>query len=457
MKDILKIANAQAFWGDRYDAAATLMMQQPDLDYISLDYLSEVSLSIMAVQKEKDPHAGYAKDFIDVVISLVPFWKKGSKVKIVTNAGGLDPKRCGEACQVALEAAGCPQIKIGIVSGDDVLVRMKNNPTQKSFNHLESGISIASKVDVLATANAYMGAKPIEEAILQGADIVITGRVADPSLVVGPCVAHFKWKWTDYDRLAQATLAGHLIECGTQVTGGIATDWLTMPDVANVGFPFVEMSAEGVFTLTKPKKSGGRVNLKTVKEQLLYEIGDPSQYLSPDVTLSFLDIKLKDDGDDRVVVSGAKGKLPPTTLKVSATYRDGYKAEGMLAIFGNEAAKKAKQCGEIILLRVQQAGFPLERTSIECLGAGAELVPGIGQLACDTKECVLRVCVADQHYEAVECFTKQIAPMVTSGPQGTTGYTSGRPHIRPVFGYWPCLISASDVESKVEILEVKHG
>lgn len=451
MKTILKIGNAQAFWGDSTDAAATLLQQQPDLDYITLDYLSEVSLSIMAVQRSKDPAAGYARDFVDVVASLIPFWKQGSKVKLITNAGGLDPKRCALACAEALRAAGC-FLPIGIVTGDDVLALIKSDPDRPSFENLETGESIRGKLAELSTANAYLGASPIVKALKNGAHIVITGRVADPSLTVAPCIAHYGWDWKDYDRIAQATLAGHLIECGTQATGGISTEWLEIPDIVNIGFPFVEVEESGAFVITKPPLSGGRVSLRTVKEQMLYEIGDPSAYLSPDVTLSLLNVSLEDQGENRVKVMGAKGRAPPPTLKVSATYRDGYKAEGMLALFGRNAKAKARRCGEMILERVKLAGFDLERTCIECLGGG-DLVPGIESSTSEPLECMLRICIADHRLEALECFSRQIAPMVTAGPPGTTGYTTGRPRIRPVFGYWPCLVNAEDVRPHVEAME----
>lgn len=453
MQKKLKIGNAQAFWGDSVDAAATLLRQQPDLDYITMDYLSEVSLSIMAVQKEKDGNTGYARDFVEVIDSLASFWRQGSKVKVISNAGGLDPKRCALACIEKLRQANCSHLIIGVVTGDDVLSIIRADPSRQTFENLESGESMLGRVAELATANAYLGAKPIVEALLAGADIVITGRVADPSLTVAPCVAHFGWEWNDHDRVAQATLAGHLIECGTQATGGISTDWLDIPDAVNMGFPFVEVEENGRFVITKPPLTGGRVDIKTVKEQLLYEIGNPEAYLSPDVTVSFLGVALHEDGQDRVAISGAKGHPPPSTLKVSATYRDGFKAEGLLAIFGRQARTKAHRCGEMVLQRVSQAGYALERSCVECIGGG-DVVPGIKKGA-EPLECMLRICVADHRLEALECFSRQIAPLVTCGPQGTTGYTTGRPHIRPVFGYWPCLINAAEVTPHIELIEVK--
>ena len=449
----IQIGNAQGFWGDQTGASARLVQQHPQLDYLTLDYLSEVSMSIMAIQKEKNPSHGFARDFIDVVNSLIPFWKQGSKVKVISNAGGLNPLGCGQACAELLRNKECTHLKIGIVSGDDVLALIKADPANTLFNNLETKESAKKIVDSMVTANAYLGAKSISDALLQGADIVITGRVADPSLTVGPCVAHYGWSWKDYHKLAGATVAGHLIECGTQVTGGISTQWLSLKDQANIGFPIVEIEENGDFTITKPEGTTGLVNAETVKEQLLYEIGDPANYLSPDTRVSFLSLKLEQTGKDRVKISGAEGSAPPNTYKVSATYRDGFKSEATLAIFGRDAYKKGKQCGNIVLEKLHQAGVDLQRSSIECIGGG-DIVPGIVNQK-DTKECLLRIAVADPREEALERFAKEIAPLVTSGPQGTTGYITGRPHIRPVFGYWPCLINEGSVVPKVQIIEVK--
>lgn len=455
----LRIGNAQGFWGDQVDAAARLVAQQPDLDYLTLDYLAEVSMSIMAIQRERDPAGGYARDFIDVVRSLAPCWKQGSKVGVISNAGGLNPHGCAEAVARVLGDEGLAGMTIGVVSGDDVLSVIKQagdaEEGLESLRNLETGEPIAHVNHSLVTANAYLGAAPVAEALAGGAQIVITGRVADPSLTVAPCVHRFGWSWSDYDRLAGATIAGHLIECGTQVTGGIATDWLDIPDAATMGFPIVEVSSDGSLVVTKPVGTGGRVDLRTVKEQLLYEIGDPDNYVSPDVTVSFLSLSLDDDGQDRVRVSGARGRKASEFYKVSATYRDGFAAQGQLVIVGRDAATKARRTGEVILDRVRQAGFSLDRSLIECLGAG-DVVPGVVSLARDAQqwEVVLQISVADRRREAVERFTKEIAPLVTSGPAGTTGYATGRPKVRPVFGYWPCLIAKEYVQPTVRLMNV---
>lgn len=450
--EIVKIGNAQGFWGDQPDAPLRLVKQQPDLDYLTLDYLSEVSLSIMAIQHEKDPTLGYARDFVEVVKMLAPLWKDGLKTKIICNAGGINPKGCAEACLEALRSHGCNNIKIGVVSNDNVLPLLTKNPDAPLFHNLETNKSLQYIAKKLVTANAYFGAKPVVEALQKGAQIVITGRVADPSLTVAACAFKFGWNWSDYQKLAGATIAGHLIECGTQVCGGISNRWLELPDLAHIGFPIAEVEESGRCVITKPQRSGGAVSLETVKEQLLYEIGDPSRYLSPDATVSFLQLNLEQLAANRVQVSGAVGSAPPSTYKVSATYRDGYRSEAMLTIVGRDTVKKARLAGNIILERVKAVGFDLERVNVECLGAG-DSVPDVLAEQPNALEVVLRVAVADQRREAVEAFTKEIAPLVTSGPAGVTGYATGRPKVHSVCGYWPCLIDTSQITPTVEIME----
>jgi len=449
---MLRIGNAQGFWGDSVDAPATLLAQQPDLDYLTLDYLAEVSMSIMAAQRAKDASLGYARDFVEVVKSLAPAWKSGSKCKLIANAGGLNPRGCAEACAAALREAGCTGLTIGVVTGDDVLSILKSRADDPLFKNLETGAPLSSVLDRIFTANAYFGSAPIVDALAQGADIVITGRTADPSLVAALAIFHYGWAWDQHDRIAGALIAGHVIECGAQVTGGISTDWIDVPDVAGIGFPFVEMEEDGSFVVTKPKGSGGRVTEQTVKEQLFYEIGDPGNYISPDARVSMLSLEVRDEGNDRVRVRGAKGAAATDSYKVSATYRDGYWAQGMLTVFGRDAVKKARRCGEIVIERVRRAGYELEQHNIECIGAGA-CGPGLLP-APNLLETVLRIAVHDPRKEAVERFSKELAPLVTSGAQGVTGFSAGRPRVNPVFGYWPCLIEKDEVPYKVEVTMV---
>ncbi len=457
MSSVVRIGNAQGFWGDRGSAAAELLAREPDLDYLTLDYLAEVSLSIMAVQRDRDPNAGFARDFVEVVRSLADYFRSGGRCRIVTNAGGLNPQGCAAACVAALAQAGCPPLTIAVVNGDDVLEVLRATRVQEiancKFENLDSGQPLSAVCDRLVTANAYVGAAPIVEALRLGADIVITGRIADPSLTVAPCMHHFGWSLTDWDRLAGATVAGHLIECGVQVTGGISTDWLEMPDTAELSFPIVEVADDGSCIVTKPEDTGGCVDERTVKEQLVYEIGNPDEYLSPDVTVSFQSLTVEDLRNDRVRVSGARGQSAPQTLKVSATYRDGFRAAGTLTIFGRNAVTKARRAGEIVLQRVRNAGFELRDSFIECLGTGAS-VPAVPSRIDESQflETVLRIAVEADDREAVERFAHELMPLVTAGPQGTTGYAEGRPHPKPVFRYWPCLIDRDLVHPHIELV-----
>ena len=454
MVQSVQVGNAHGFWGDRPDAAAQLLAHVPKLDFLTLDYLAEVSLSIMAWQQSRDRAAGFARDFVDVVRSLAPYWKSGGKCRVISNAGGLNPHACALACKDVLASAGCRDVPIGVVSGDDVLETIKTNaqPPNDSFRNLDTAQSIQSILDRLVTANAYLGAAPIAQALNGGAQLVVTGRVADPSLTVAPCVHHFNWSWDDWDRIAGATVAGHVIECGAQVTGGISTNWLAVPHPDQMALPIVSVAEDGSCTVTKPSAMGGWVNEQTVKEQLLYEIGDPHNYLSPDATVSLLSLHVEDQGGDRVRITGARGRAAPSTFKVSATYRDGFRAQGLLTVYGRAAMRKANRMGEIVLQRVRQAGHVLRKTSVECLGAGA-CVPGVWSPDEDkTRETVLRVAVEADVQAAVDCFARELMPLITSGPQGTTGYAEGRPRVHPVFRYWPCLIDRQSVTPIVEII-----
>lgn len=450
----ISIANASAFWGDQPGAARRLLEAAPEVRCVTLDYLAEVSLSIMASLRARDPESGYARDFLDVLRSLAPYYRRGGRARIVTNAGGLDPEACGRACVEFLHSAGLP-LQVAVVTGDDVLAQLLPAASARgerggdTFANLETGAPLADVTDRLVTANAYVGATAIADALRAGADIVVTGRVADPSLTVGPCLAHFGWAETDYDRIAGATVAGHLIECGTQVCGGFSTDWLQLPLPGDIGYPIAEVSEDGSCVITKAAGTGGAVTRQTVKEQLLYEIGDPGRYLSPDATVSFLAIQLEQTGPDRVRVAGARGQPPPGSYKVSATYRDGFKAHGMLTIFGHDAVKKARHAGEALLQRLQAGGCVFRETLIECLGTGAS-VRGMASRMSDTHlvETVLRVSVAADAREPVERFTREVASLVTCGPQGVTGYATGRPKVFPIFGYWPCRIRRAAVQPR---------
>jgi hypothetical protein len=451
LSKVITIGNAQGFWGDSPSAPARLVSQVPTLDYLTLDYLAEVSLSIMALQRSRDERAGYARDFIGVVKSLAPHWQAGGRTKVVCNAGGLAPRACAEAVRAALAGAGLPHLKVALVTGDDVLEALKADADNPVHRHWETGQGLAEVAQRLDTANAYIGARVVADALALGADIVVTGRVADPSLTLGICLHEFGWPDDDYDKLAAGTVAGHVLECGAQACGGISTAWLDLPDPAHIGFPIVEMSADGSFVVTKPSGTGGVVNRATVTEQLLYEIGDPQHYISPDCKVDFTALQLEEIAPDRVRVYNTRGAAPTPYYKVSATYRDGYWAQGMLTIVGRDAVAKAKRCGEIILARMAEAGLAPARSNVECLGANAAAA-GVLPAPEGLLETVLRVSVADARKETVERFAQEIFPLVTAGPQGSTGYAGGRPSPTPVFAYWPCLIAKDRVQPVAEML-----
>lgn len=451
----VRIGNAHGFWGDRIEAAAEMLAAAPDLDFITLDFLAEVSMSILAVQRSRNADAGWPRDFLDVIRSLTPYWRAGGRCRLIANAGGLNPLACARACQQILIEAGCGDRSIAVVSGDDVLNYLRLAPADSLLLHnLDTDETLGRISNHLVTANAYLGAKPIGDALTAGADIVITGRVADPSLTVGACAYFHGWEWDDWDRLAQATVAGHLIECGTQVTGGIATNWLDVPDIDQIGFPIVEIEQDGTFAVTKPLGTGGIVSEATVKEQLVYEIGDPGAYLSPDVTVSLLGVVLREEAEDRIRVTGARGRPAPASYKVSATYQDGYRAQGQLTIYGDNAVAKALRAGEAVLQRLKSRGIVFRESLVECLGTEAcNPAGGDPEFIRRLRETVLRVSVADESRESVEHFTRELMPLITAGPPGTTGYAEGRPRIHPIFRYWPCLIEREHATAVVSILE----
>lgn len=451
---MIRIGNAQAFWGDRSSAAADLLSQTPELDFLTMDYLAEVSMSILAQQRSRHAHLGYPQDFVEVVRSLTDYWAAGGRCRLVANAGGLNPMGCAEACQQVLQQAGLPAMKIGVVSGDDVLKLLQHDSGRDSLlKNLDDGRPLTEIQSKLVTANAYLGCEGIVAALDRGADIVITGRVADPSMVLAACVHSFKWPLDDWNRLAQGTIAGHLLECGTQVSGGICTDWLDVPDPAHIGFPIVEIEASGRCVVTKPQASGGLVSESTVKEQLVYEIGDPACYISPDVQVSFLGLKVTQLAPDRVEVVSALGSPKPKTLKVSATFSDGFRAAGSLTIVGHRASDKARRTAQIVLQRLDEAGHQFREKVVECLGmvSAIPLPPGVMDPTSDF-ETVLRIAVEAESRGAVEAFSLEMIPLVTAGAQGTTGYAEGRPRVHSVFRYWPCLIEASQVQSHTQIV-----
>jgi hypothetical protein len=447
----IRIGNGCGFWGDNRDAPV-LLAEHGRLDYLTLEYLAELTMSILALQKQRDPQAGFAGDFLDALERLAPLLRDQPGLKVVTNAGGMNPAACAARARSILDGAGLADRRIAVVQGDDLLPRLDQLLAEgQPLTNLDTGEPLSAVRPRVVSANAYLGARPIVEALRRGAEVVITGRVADASLTLGPAVHEFGWAWDDWDRLAAGTVAGHLIECGAQATGGLWCNWQEEPDLGNVGYPVAEVEAGGTLRLTKPPGTGGAVNRETVAEQLLYEVGDPAAYLTPDVVANFTSVELVEAAPDVVALEGARGKPATDSYKVSIAYRDGFMASGTLVIFGPAAPAKARRCGAMILERLRRAGVEPEASNVECLGAG-DCVPGVVPAAADPPEVVLRVTVRDSRRAVVERFTKELAPLVTSGPPGVTGYTTGRPAVREVFAYWPALVAKSAVTAEVSII-----
>lgn len=446
----IRIGNGCGFWGDNIDAPVRLV-EGSKLDYLTLEYLAELTMSILARQRQKDAQAGFATDFLEVLQSLVPFLHAQPHLKIITNAGGMNPATCAEAARDLLQQAGLGTKRIGVVSGDDLAPRLDELLSSgQALAHMDTGVPLHTVRERVVAANAYLGSAPIAEALRQGADIVITGRVADACLTVAPALFEFGWHAHDWDRIAGATLAGHLIECGAQVSGGLWTNWRDVGDYAAIGYPFVDLRSDGSFVVSKPRGSSGAVNLETVAEQMLYEVGDPAAYLTPDVIADFTSVVFQQIDVDQVAASPARGGPAPSQYKVSIAYRSGYTATGTLSFFGKEAAEKARLSGEIILRKLQLAGITFADHLIEVIGAGS-VVPGHGRPGSAPLETLLRLSVYDPRRAVVERFTKEFAPLVTAGLPGTSGYTTGRPTVREVYAYWPALIDRSAVTPTVTV------
>lgn len=447
---ILRVGNGAGFWGDNLDAPF-LLARDGQLDVLTLEYLAELTMAILSHLRSKDPGAGYVTDFPELVERLVPILRAQEGLKVVTNAGGLDPAACAARCAAILARAGQGDVPLAVVTGDDVLGRVPEWVRDGvDLVHIETGEPIQGVAGRLVGANIYLGARPIAEGLGAGARLVLTGRVADAALALGPACAHFGWAWDDWPRLAGASTAGHLIECGAQVTGGLWHRWDEVHDLAGIGYPVAEIAADGSSIITKPEGTGGLVSTGTVAEQLVYEIDDPGRYRTPDVDVDLTGVALDELAPNRVRVSGAGGRPPSDTLKLAAVYRDGWTASGMLAVVGRGARAKAHAAGWIVLERVRRAGFDLAESLVECLGGG-DVVPGVLRSAGPLVEVILRVTVRDPNRAAVARFCREFAPLVTSGPSGIAGYATGRPSPRPAFGYWPALVPRALVEDAAAV------
>ncbi len=442
----LRIGCASGFWGDS-EAGAAQLVASGGIDYLVFDFLAEITMSLLARARAKSADAGYAPDFVRIMGDLAPEIQRQG-IRVVANAGGVNPAACAEALRSRLQALGIA-LCIAVVDGDD-LSDQADGLRAEGLREMFSGEAMP---DTLLSANAYLGAQPIAAALAAGAQIVITGRVVDSAVTLGPLVHEFGWSWTDWDKLACGSLAGHIIECGTQCTGGLFTDWEQVPDWDNMGFPIVECDAGGQhFVVTKPANTGGLVTPATVGEQIVYEIADPACYELPDVRADFSHVSLRQDGPDRVHVSGARGAVAPERYKASLTYSEGWRLLGTLMIGGHQAAPKAWRVGESILKRVQrllsQRGWAdFAQTNLEVLGAESTYGPHARGQA--SREVVLKIAAKHAQREALELLAKEIAPSATSMAQGITGFAAGRPSPSPVVRLFSCLIDPARLTQRV--------
>ncbi len=441
----IRIANGQGFWGDWLEAPVRLLEQGP-IDYLALDYLAEVTMSIVQKQKRANPALGYARDFVTLMGRIGP---RLGKTRVIANAGGVNPRGCAEA---VLKAA--PGLKVAVVTGDDISDRLDEMMALGlELRDLDTGEPLAKIRSAVLSANAYLGAFPLAEALATGANVIIAGRSTDTALTLAPMVHEFAWGLEDWDRLAAGTIAGHIIECGAQTTGGnCQVDWQSIPDLASIGYPIIEARPDGTFTVTKHPGTGGRVSTAVVKEQLLYELGDPRQYITPDCVADFTSIRLEDAGPDRVEVSGIRGRPRTPFLKVSISYSAGWKAVGTLVYSWPQAREKAEAADRIVRARLAALGLAFDQIHTEYLGINACHGP-LAAPTLDPPEVQLRIGARGQDRNAVERFTRELVPLVLNGPPTATGFGEGKPAVHEVVAYWAALIPRQEIVTTVEVIE----
>lgn len=455
MKKVIRIAAGQGFWGDLPDAPVR-QVEGGAIDYLMLDYLAEVTMSIMQKQRSRDPTAGYAKDFVPLMKQILPACVERN-IRVTANAGGVNVEGCANAVrEVARELNLGGKVRIGIVTGDDIMAKLDEFLDRGiELRNMDTGAALATVRDRIQSANVYLGAAPMVAALNQGALIVITGRATDTGLTLAPLMHEFGWAANDWNKLAAGTIAGHIIECGAQCSGGNCQyEWRSVPNLAYVGFPIVEASPDGSFVITKHERTGGWVIIPSVKEQLVYEMGDPGEYITPDCVADFTTVQLEYEGRDRVRVYGIEGRSATDTFKVSISYSAGYKAVGTLVYSWPEAYDKAQAADRILRGRLDRLGLKFDQILTEFVGANATHGPLAGEPSPDLPEVQLRVGVRSEDRAAVERFTKEIAPLVLTGPPGVTGFAGGRPKVEEIVAYWPALLPKTEITPRVDVIDV---
>lgn len=453
MKEKVRVASGQGFWGDLLTAPVE-QVRLGQTDYLMLDYLAEVTMSIMQKQRARDASGGYARDFVSLMREILPDCVE-KNIKVLSNAGGVNVKGCADAISdTAKESGFSGKVKIGVVTGDDILPRLDEFFEKGvAINNMETGEPLSAIRDKVQSANVYLGARPLVEALDKGAQIIVGGRLTDTGLTLAPLMHEFGWSFEDWNKVAAGTIAGHIIECGAQCSGGNCQyDWQNIPDLANVGFPIVEAFPDGEFVVTKHENTGGRINIPSIKEQLLYEMGDPHEYITPDVVADFTTIHLKDDGENRVRVYGIKGKPNTEFYKVSIAYSAGWKAVGTLVYAYPDAYEKSKAADLILRSRLEKLGLKFDVILTEFVGVNAAHGHLSGEPPRDIPEVQLRFGVRGQNKSDVERFTKEIAPLILTGPPAVTGFAGGRPKVEEIMAYFPALIPKNLIETKVEIV-----
>ena len=450
---VVRVASGQGFWGDWLEAPRR-QVEGGQVDYLMLDYLAEVTMSILQKQKERDPRMGYARDFIGAMESVFPAVAERG-VKVIANAGGVNPVACAEALLEAASKHGVRgKIRIGVVTGDDILARLDELMSAgHELKNMDPGAPLSTIRERVMSANAYIGSDPIVEALALGASVVVIGRSTDTALTMAPLRHEFGWAADDWNKMASGIIAGHILECGAQSSGGNCMhEWRTIPDMANVGYPIAEASADGTFVITKHAGTGGRVSVPSVSEQLVYEMGDPNAYITPDVVADFTSIHLSPDGENRVRVHGITGGPPTPFLKVSIAYRAGYKAVGSLVYSWPDAMEKAQMADRILRERLDNLGLKFDQVLTEFVGATSTH----GALAGDghgAPEVMFRIGVRGESRADVERFTREIVPLVLNGPPSVTGFAGGRPKVEEIVAYWPALLDKRAVSTAVTIME----
>jgi len=449
----LRIAAGQGFWGDWLEAPVRQVEGGP-IDVLMMDYLAEVTMSILQKQKSRDPSLGYARDVVPLLERILPkVVERG--IRVTTNAGGVNPDACAAAIVETARRLGLAgRLKVGVVTGDDLLPRLdellgKGIP----LADMDTGRPLSDVRARVLSANAYLGAWPVVEALAGGAHVVVTGRVTDTGLTLGPLIQRFGWKADAWDLLAAGTIAGHIIECGAQCSGGnYLAGWPAVPALEDVGYPIVEAEGDGTFAVTKHPGTGGAVTVASVTEQLVYEMGDPTTYITPDCVADFTTIRLEQAGPDRVRVTGIRGRPATDMLKVSIAYAAGFKAVGTLVYAWPDALAKAREADRVLRARLERLGLRFDEVLTEFVGFNATHGPLAGEPSPDLPEVQLRVGVRAPERGVVERFTRELAPLILNGPPSVTGFAGGRPKVEEIVAYWPALVPKREIRPVVRIV-----